>query len=718
MNGQSLGEPLTGGQMLMGDQTSDALLAMLDQAPAPPGPDPANWERLGGKPKRPKANEVVETAREDRAWHADWLTVLAIVEDFLELRVHGRFNRDKEALESGEIEPYYDPTLRNEHDKGVETLSAYDLAWESPNREFVDNDESRAKADGLAYVFEWWERQHDLDGMGDLRAALPDDAMRKGVLVSSHVVDVNAETGIRSMLYDPATVYPGFERGRGLARVTCCYRARADEVIAKYGNDPGVARKLKKVAKDGDRYDPSYEFDMVEWWDRNNVVIVADEVEVFADEHGRQVVPFVVTMGNYGKQRHTNQPVTDSPFRYNNNLLTEFGISTMSVTRRDERMYESQPFCYKRLKPHIQKEAIGTHLTTHVRNARDPAMVWQRSLQERKISGRVEVDVGQGGQTHIGADAKFAPLVDLNQLALALGPLGSLMAQHDATSGLPAVAYGAMPGAQTSGTAAKQMSAAGKDIYRPVARHIARHLAAVGEMWLGIWRDYGDALGQIESPGLMKVPRRAGRGGAHEVTSELLKRSGTRVTCELVDPDVLGDVARMNTALMAGNSEALSWWAVRKALGVDPDLEQDRIDRQHLDEVPEVGQKKTLRLLLADIKDAQDRGDDESMRQAIDDAKFVSQQMQINLLMKQGAAQAMERAGLGPAGPAEATQQPPVGSDGEPMLPGQLPSGPEPDLGGAGPPSGAQYQGASLPEYGIPTGTQGGRPLAMGPMEV
>ena len=709
---------MTGGQMLAIDQTSDELLAMLTQAPSPPGPDPAGWERLGGKPKRPKANEVVETARTDRDWHADWLTVLAVVEDFLELRVHGRFNRDKEALASGEIEHYFDPTLRNEHDKGVEELSSYEIAWESPNREFVDNEERRAKGDGLAYVFELWERQHDLDGMGDLRAALPDEAMRKGVIASSHVVDVNAETGIRSMLYDPATVYPSFERGRGLARVICSYRARADEVIAKYGNDPAVARKLKKVAKDGDTYDPSYEFDLAEWWDRNWVVVVADEIEVYADEHGRQVVPFVVTFGNYGKQRHTNQPATDSPDRYNYNLLTEFGVSTMSVTRRDERMYESQPFCYKRLKPHIHKEAIGCHLTTHVRDAYNPATVWQRSLQERTINSRVETDVGQGGQTHIGADAKFAPLKDLNQLAMALGPLGSLMAQYDATSGLPPVAYGAMPGSQTSGTAAKQLSAAGKQLYRPVARHIARHLAAVGEMWLGIWRDYGDGLGPLDAPGMMKVPRRAGSGGAHEVTAELLKRSGTRVTCTLVDPDPLGDIARVNAGLMAGNSEALSWWTVRKAMGADPDLEQERIDRQHLAEVPEVGQKNTLRLLLDDIKDAQDRGDQASMTRAIDDAKFIAQQMWINQLMKQGAAQAMERSGLGPADPVAAGQEPPVGPGGAPMLPGQLPGGPPVGPGGAGAPSGANFQGAAMPDFGIPTGTQGGRPPAMMPGEV
>ena len=67
---------------------------------------------------------------------------------------------------------------------------------------------------------------------------------------------------------------------------------------------------------------------------------------------------------------------------------------------------------------------------------------------------------------------------------------------------------------------------------------------------------------------------------------------------------------------------------------------------------------------------------------------------------------------------AAAGQEPPVGPDGEPMLPGQLPSGPPPEMGGAGPPSGANYQGASLPEYGIDTGVMGGRPPAMMPGEV
>jgi hypothetical protein len=704
-----------------------AALALAASLAAPvPGPDPAGWERYGGKPKKPKLGEVLEAARADRDWHNDWLTMVAVVDDFIELRVHGRFDRDKEAIESGEIEHYWDPTIRNEHDKGCEELSSYDLRWDAPHRRFVDSDESRAKEAALALQFAFWQRQHDADGRGDLRWSLPDDAMRKGVIASSHVVDVhNEETGIRSTLYDPTGVYPSFEVGRGLARVTCCYRARADEALARYGDDPAVARKLRKAAKDDqDTFDPKHEFEMVEWWDRNWVLVAADEVEVFSDEHGRQRPPFVLTLGNYGKQRHTNSAQVETSYRDGLTLMPGVGVATVSNTRRDDRSLEAQPFAWKRIRTHAHKEAIGTHLTTHVRDAYAPAVVVQRTLQDRKFSGAIEVDYGQAGQTEVSAEGKIAPLKDLSQLSLAMSVLAPMIQQSDATSGLPPVAYGVMPGAQTSGTAAKELAGKGKEIYRPVAKHVARHLAACGEMWLEIWRDYGAGLGPVEEPGVILAPRRGtSSGGAHELTPELIERTGTRVGCELVDPDPLADMARVNAALMAMNSGLLTKWSVRKGIGVDPAEEQERQDRENLDEVPEIGQAKTLEMLLQDMKDAKERGDDESLQEAIRKAKFVTEQMWMNTLMKRGAMSAMANAGMGPPGgaaggpPGGPEAAPPLGPDGAPMLPGQMPGGPPPLPQGPGD-TGIGYQGASLPEYGIQTGVLGGRPPGMAPGEV
>ena len=700
---------------------ADAMLAALGIALSrAPGPNPDNWPKVGGKPTKPSPKQVVDQVTTDREWHADWLTILALCDDFLEGRTHGRFNRHKEDLISGELEHFWDPTLRNEHAKGVEELSSYEWAWESPTREFVDSEESRAKGDGLAYHAECWARQHDRDGGGDLRAALVDDAMRKGVLVSAHAIDLDTETGIRSMIYDPATCYPSIERGRGLSRVTCIYQSRADELIAKYGNNPKLARKLKKLASVNGDYDPSFEVEVCEWWDRNWGVIVIDDMEAWSIEHGRQEVPFVVTKGNYGKQSHTTMTRSDSPMGYASprDTFGRYGMSTTNVSRRDERASESQPYVWRRLKSHVLKEAVGVVLATAVRDWRKQPMVVSRSLQERKLNGRVDIDYGEEGQTDVGESAKVLPLRDPGQLAMLVNPMAALLGAGDATSGVPAVAFGANPAAQTSGTAAKQLSAEGKDVYRPVARHVERHLSECGEMWLRLWRDYGDALGSLEHPGIISVPRRSGRGGAHKIDRKLIERTGTRATCTLIDPDILGDVGRINAAMMAMNTGLLTKWTVRKQIGADPDVEQEREDRQNLAEVPQVGQKNTLRLLLADIKEAMERGDEESLQVAIDDAKLVAMLMGLDFQRQFGMQTAMEKMGMGgPGGESSGgPSEPPVGPDGEPMAPGQLPPGPM----GGGPDamSGANFQGASLPEFGIDTGVMGGRPPGMMPGEV
>ena len=98
--------------------------------------------------------------------------------------------------------------------------------------------------------------------------------------------------------------------------------------------------------------------------------------------------------------------------------------------------------------------------------------------------------------------------------------------------------------------------------------------------------------------------------------------------------------------------------------------------------VPEVKQEKTLRMLKVNIDQAKARGDWESVIELEQAMYFIASVME-------------QRASIG---------QPALGPDGQRLNP--LPGG------GGGNPN-MQTQGLSMPQMGIPTGTNGGRPPGM-----
>ena len=204
---------------------------------------------------------------------------------------------------------------------------------------------------------------------------------------------------------------------------------------------------------------------------------------------------------------------------------------------------------------------------------------------------------------------------------------------------------------------------------------------------MALLRDWGAILGVEGERGRLMVPRRnpnprTGQSIAHEVTPDLLTRTGLRVRVKLYKFNPAASSGVANTMSILNSLGAVDKRTIIEMVGIttDPDGLLRRIEDEALEAVPEVLQARTLKRYVRDAQRAMERGDVETAEELLAEVQFVAEQMGQMQRDKQ-----MEQASL--------DQQ-----FAEQMAP---PDGPQP-------------QGMSMPMMGVPTGQQGGRPPGMG----
>ena len=657
------------------------------------GPTPPLGYR---RPKKPKLEEVLAIARKDAEDHR--LRVETAQDAVLRLAMAtqpGHFKADIPAIEEGRVVLFPDNALSAEHDLGVTHVGGMEIGYDAVFRDPIDREEASAKEALLHYLDENARRQHALAGGGDLRFRTVDWAMKYGLLVGFDGVDpINEACGLRMVLVDPGTCFPTWEGSRGLSRLTRVYRATAAQVLGSFGDPDGkVERKLAKMAKAEDgRYDAGFEGEVVEWWDRHWLLVAFNDEEILITEHKYTRVPFVAAVAPWGDDGSIEVARAETGSAGEIRYLGE-------ARRREELARKCRPFLAKRFAAHDTHEALLGRLLTEFKNG--PRVALQQDVLAQ----------GQGVPDLERHDEGFAAALGAGETPVPLPPtppqlVTALLAADAAnrmTAGAPGSLFGQSPGAQTAGSAVEVLNAAGLERFVPVVRFVEAFEAARAEHRLELLRDWGPILGPDDDRGTLTVPGRlnprTGRATAHEVTPELLRRTGIRVEVRLhkpgaPNPGLANTVIMLKGAGILSDEKALGWLNEPR-----PDEEIERIREDALAKVPEVAQAETLERLWRRVQEAIARGDMESAKVAADRARFVAEQIAIAQEAK--ARRGMMGPGMGMPPGMPAGMVPPGMADALPpgmAAPGGMADGP---IG---------YQGASLPEFGIATGTEGGRP--------
>jgi hypothetical protein len=342
-------------------------------------------------------------------------------------------------------------------------------------------------------------------------------------------------------------------------------------------------------------------------------------------------------------------------------------------------------------------------------------------IKQTLMSGEmneVEVDWDEEGETFLGADDAIEELPTSPHPEI-MQPLMAMIDEGKRTSMATGIMMGQSPGSQASGSAIDILAQAGFEKWAPIVLGIQAHLAEVAEYFLGLYRDWGLLLGMEPNIGTMYVPRRnanprTGNAPVHEVTPDLIRRTGVRTKVTLF---------KFNVASLPSTAQGL---AILKSMGImskldaikivafnpDPQGVLRRIDEEQLNDVPEVKQEQTLRRLVKEAEDAQLRGDAKSAEDKIGQAIFIASMMQ---RAHQIGQPGMGGGAGGPGGmppmmppttpgipPQDFGRDPKTGQPMPPPPPGVAPQQPIPEMA---------VQGLSMPMMGIPVGTQGGRPV-------
>lgn len=683
----------------------------------PPPPLPGMGPRYPAwytPPPAPDLDDVLAEARQQREDHGERVDQMAEMLEWINGERNGLRERDLQLADAGELAVFTSPEIGDEHYRLCAWVAGMRYSFDCSPREAIDRDEAMAIEDYLMLWWRSWKRDHLAEGNVPLERTLPDQSGKAGMLATFRAVDPsNPLTGIRTRMIDPATCYPVYEGARGLGAVYLIYDDEAGNVVGNFGgNDTTVDKKVREIAHTPDgRLDRRHRDEVIEYWDREWCLVAYGGEEILRLRHRYGTVPFTITPGGFGQDGFVRSPTRRGVER--DVILREVGSGGAGGSDRQTdlaRLY--QPFLWRSVKAHAQKEALGAHLITAAFRAMNPPMVVKKSIMSKRAD--IQVDVQEGGRTEIDADSAIEPLQNL-PAPEAMQPLLALLQQNDLT-GKPSGLLLGQSAPQTSGSAVSILTEQGYDIWTPVPMHVEAHLTALANDVLDLLRDFGGMLGPGNN-GVLYAPRRAGADNAglppkHEVTPELIERASVVVEAKLT---------KFNPNSLAGLLSAAS---IGKSLGVldqqtiielanlptDAEVIRERVMEEQMRAIPEVAQAFGMRYLRDQATKAVARGDEKSAFEMLLTADYVAGIATMHAMQRYGLMGMMRdqmamSQGFAP-GTAQTGAAPPPEMGGG--VPGVPPPPPEPE--GAAP----AVAGESLPGYGIATGVEGGRPPGTG----
>ncbi|MDQ3057828.1 MAG: hypothetical protein M3Q96_08895, partial [Pseudomonadota bacterium] len=286
----------------------------------------------------------------------------------------------REGIESGEKQKGRLTDLIDEHNAYCGHYAAMDFHIKVPLKDAIDREEGTMFTDAGHFLFECFERQHAAAGNASLRWALPDMVGKYGMVAAMLVLDpTNEECGLRFQLLDPATVFPVYEGGMGLARVIRVYQAEASAVMGSFFDATGtVQKKIKKAATFDRRYDPHHVGEVTEWWDKTWVKVLFEDKEIFKYKHAYGKVPIKIKYAGFGQQAFT-QTARIAMDDYG--VPVHYARNIGSDVRREDLARIAQPFLWRRVEAHDIEEAVMGLFIDALRKQANPSWIAQLGMQ-------------------------------------------------------------------------------------------------------------------------------------------------------------------------------------------------------------------------------------------------------------------------------------------------------------------------------------------------
>lgn len=690
----------------------EAEYSVVDDPYLPTPVDPLKEREPWRFPPKPKLDDILAESEILKEDHAYRISMMQVMNAWLNGERSGYFPRDKEDIESGEITPVFLPHLRNEHFDMVMFHAEMNLNITAEGRAAVEEEEIEAKEDYLRLFWDQWCEDHSRRfGGGNLQAALADAAGRTGLLAAYVAVDpANDVTGVQVQMLDPFGLYPLWEPGRGLAKVYYIGTATAQDVIGYYGDNAGtVERKVKKIAKgNGADYDPRLEQEIVVYWDRQwSAVLWAGEI-VRIYQHGYAEVPVIIETSNLGMQSFMNTPSSTITKHSDTAWLQVDGEIWKANTRQIDLARKCQPLFWRLLFIHSLREALATRKVSVFRSntsRKRPLVIGQTQMSIN--DGEPENKGGEGDITLVRAEDVVNPYPN-EPAPQVMAVLETMLQEATATgSAATTTSGGALGGAQASGNAVDILASIGNQRWMPVTLMLEGFLTKVFRRVLEYARDYASEMSGDDFPDGLLVPRTKpdpimGFTDPHELTPEVIQRTGTRVKVKLHKFNAQTLPPIVQSAVMAKQAGLMSQETLIHLIGAvtDPRDEMRRIVEDQLNAVPELMAAKQLQLGHQRALRAMASGDEYSAWQQTITNKYLADQLTVAMMarMSMVSRATMEAMQMGALMPQEGSAM---------MMPNiQSP-------GGLSEPNVAPYLSPS--QFGGTTGRRGGRPAGPAP---
>ena len=367
-------------------------------------------------------------------------------------------------------------------------------------------------------------------------------------------------------LIDPATVFPVWGgASEGLIRVTHRRQMSALDVISTYlPTDDTLAERMRdSVVKEfglgPDEVSRYFHItrELVEGCDTWNQWAAWGDVEVYNRPHKLGYVPWVYVYAK-GEPRGMSTPQgqywisgwesddSDDPDVY------------VAVTEAADETQRGVSVFHHIIHANRMTEVVYTLLTTEIIKASDPATITYSAAQ---MAGQPPppLNFKPGGNNQRTLNAQKVEIAPTSPRPTDTSPVLSKITGDITEGSVNPAMYGAVEGSNIAGFAIESMIAAARDTVLPYLDGWCVYQALKARMYTLQYRD------RIIQSGIMSVPMEGkyGSSPAADLTPEVIRSAGTKVTCEIVG---VSDQQLPMLVNAAGAAVERGFWSRRKAM--------------------------------------------------------------------------------------------------------------------------------------------------------
>lgn len=374
----------------------------------------------------------------------------------------------------------------------------------------------------------------------------------------------NLEHPFFDELVDPSTVFPVWGgSSEGLIRITHRRPMSFIDVVSTYAPySPNLYERMQStMVKDFDLTDdePQRSFhierELTEGWDTWNQWADWGGIEVYNKPHALGVVPWIYTMAR-GEPRGMTTP--EGKYWVPNWENPDDPDAWLAVDAAVDEAEKGVSVFHHLIHTNRLTEVVYTILTTEVLKARNPPTVTY-SAQQMEGQASKPLIFTPGGNNQRTLNAQRVEIVPTSPRPTDTSPLlGKLTGDITEGSINPAM-FGAVEGSNIAGFAIESMIAASKDTVLPYLKGFEIHNQSVAQLKTIIYEKVILPIGIMSTP----MEGRYGSSPSADVTADVIRSVGRKVTCEIIGVSDQQLPALVNAA---GAATERGFWSRRKAM--------------------------------------------------------------------------------------------------------------------------------------------------------